>query len=51
MSVWSVAGRGAKWLFPRVEAVDNVINAIIPYGLNDFRKNAHFARVVPALQH
>jgi len=35
MSVWSVSGWGAKWLCPSVEAVDNVINAIIPYGLKD----------------
>jgi hypothetical protein len=37
MSVWLVSGWVAKWLCPSVEAVDNVINAIIPYGLKNLR--------------
>jgi hypothetical protein len=36
MSVW-LLGCVAKWLCPSVEAVDNVINAIIPYGLKNLR--------------
>jgi hypothetical protein len=40
MSVCLVSGRGAKWLCPSVEAVDNVINADIPYGLKDFRRTS-----------
>jgi hypothetical protein len=40
MSKWSVAGRGAKWLCPSVEAVDNVINAFIPYSLKDLHRTS-----------
>jgi hypothetical protein len=40
MSVWPVAGWGAKWLCPSVEAVDNVINAGIPYGFEGLPENA-----------
>jgi hypothetical protein len=40
MSVWFETCWGAKWLWPSVEAVDNVINAIIPYGLKDFRRTS-----------
>lgn len=51
MRVWAVAAWGANWLCPSVEAVDSVINAIIPYGLKDFAKNARRLREVPAVQH
>ena len=39
MRVW-LAGWGAKWLCPSVDAVDNVINAIIPYGFEGLPENA-----------
>jgi hypothetical protein len=39
MSVWLVSGWGAKWLCPSVEAVDNVINAAIPYGFEGLPEN------------
>jgi hypothetical protein len=51
MSVWPVAGWGAKWLCPSVEAVDNVINAGIPYGFEGLPKNAQCLCEVPAVQH
>jgi hypothetical protein len=50
MSVWPVAGWGAKWLCPSVEAVDNVINAITLW-FEELADNAHSTREVPALQH
>jgi hypothetical protein len=51
MSIWLLAGWGTKWLRPSEEAVDNVINAIIPYDFEGLRKNARSPREVPAVQH
>jgi hypothetical protein len=51
MSVWLVAGWGAKWLCPSVDAVDNVINAGIPYGFEGLPENVLWLCEVPALQH
>lgn len=51
MSVWLLAGWGAKWLCPSVEAVDNVINAIIPYWFEELAGNAQLPSEVPAVHH